>query len=119
MDEALHSLTKISRSTVITLVIAVGVAFLAGPNNWATHLAYHNWNAVYAFLALHPLSQAALSVVVTTLVYLQFEEKIRFVATSLFYSEEAAVMRVNENKALRAAALRNSQLSSGSPATGA
>jgi hypothetical protein len=119
MEQAVNLLTRISMTTVTTISLAICVMFLAGPNNWATHFAYHNWNVISGFFALHYLAQGALIVVTTTLAYLQFEEKIRFVATSLFYSEQAAVERVQANKA-RAAALRASQLLGGStPPTGA
>ena len=114
MDEALQGLTKISRSTVITIVVAIGVAILWGPNNWATHLAYHEWNVLYAFVALNFAAQLAVSGVVITLVYLQFEEKIRDVATSLFYSEKAATRIVQKERECKA--LRASQLSAATAA---
>ena len=109
-------LMRIPRLFVGGIVLTTLIAVLYGPHNWLVHCAYHNWNLLYAFQALHPLLQLALTASTIVITYLEFEHKIRYGVTWAFYSEEAAAERVKEKQELRASRL-GSGSSSSSPST--
>ena len=104
MDD-LTSLMRIPRSIIGGLILTTLIAVVYGPHNWLVHCAYHNWNLLYAFQALHPLVQLSLSLTTAVVTYFEFGHKIRYYATWTFYSEEAAAERVKEKQELRASRL--------------
>lgn len=113
MEHLPASLTRIPRTILYGVPLALAIAIAFGPNNWATHLAYHGWDMASSVVALHPLVQLDLFLCSVVLFYLQFEEKIRYTLTYLFYSDQAAQDRVKEKKAFEEV-LRASQLGCGS-----
>lgn len=113
MDD-LTSLMRIPRSIIGGLILTTLIAVVYGPHNWLVHCAYHNWNLLYAFQALHPLVQLSLSLTTAVVTYFEFGHKIRYYATWTFYSEEAAAERVKEKQELRASRLGGGASSSSS-----
>jgi hypothetical protein len=110
--DSLPGLMRIPRFAIGGIVLTILVGVIYGPQNWLVHCAYHNWNLLYAFQALHPLVQLSLSATTAVVTYIEFEHKIRYGTTWLFYSEEAAAERVKEKQELRASRLGSGASSS-------